>query len=101
MAFKVLVTECANEDLAQLVRYIARDNPQAAKRFGLALLEKLKLLENHPSLGRIVPERSDPTLRELIHPPYRIVYRVKESEHLIEVIRFWHGARGELRLRNE
>ena len=44
MAFQVLVTEIANEDLAGLVRYIARDNPAAAERFGLVLLGKLKLL---------------------------------------------------------
>ena len=58
MAFQVLVTEIANEDLAGLVRYIARDNPAAAERFGLALLGKLKLLREHPLLGRIVPERA-------------------------------------------
>jgi len=95
MAFKVLVTEAANEDLAALVRFIANDNPQAAGRFGLALIEKLKLLCEHPNLGRMVPERADPHLREIMHPPYRIVYRVREREQLVEVLRFWHGARGE------
>lgn len=48
LVFPVLVTEIANEDLAGLVRYIARDNPPAAERFGLALLEKLKFLREHP-----------------------------------------------------
>jgi toxin ParE1/3/4 len=95
MAFKVLVTELANEDLAALVRFIAHDNVPAAERFGLALLEKLKLLQNHPHLGRIVPERADPNLREIIHQPYRIVYRVREHEQVVEVLRFWHSARGE------
>src|SRR5437016_1366945 len=95
MAFKVLVTELANEDLAGLVRYIARDNPDAAERFGLSLIEKLKLLEEHPRLGRVVPERGDPNLREIIHHPYRIVYRVRETERVVETLRIWHGARGE------
>lgn len=57
MAFQALVTEIANEDLAGLVRYIARDNPAAAEPFGLALLEKLKLFRKHPLLGQIVPAR--------------------------------------------
>jgi plasmid stabilization system protein ParE len=95
MAFKVLVTYAANEDLAALVRFIADDNPPAAERFGLALIEKLKLLGDHPNLGRVVPERADPNLREIIYTPYRIVYRVREGERMVEVLRFWHGARGE------
>ena len=98
MAFKILVTERANDDLEELVRYIARDNSQAAERFGHELLNKLRLLELHPFLGRIIPERSDPSLREVIHGSYRIPYRVRESEHVIEVLRFWHGARGKIEL---
>jgi toxin ParE1/3/4 len=98
MVFKILVTDLANEDLAALVSFIARDNPQAAERFGLALIGKLKLLKSHPNLGRIVPERADPNLREIIHNPYRIVYRVHEEERLVKVLRFWHGARGELEI---
>ena len=81
MVFPVLVTEIANEDLAGLVRYIARDNPPAAERFGLALLDKVKLLREHPLLGRIVPERGEPSLREIIHHPYRIVYPVSVAGH--------------------
>ena len=94
MAFKVLVTEIANDDLATLVRFIARDNPSAAERFGFKLLEKLKLLQEQPLLGRVVPERADPNLREIIHQPYRIVYRVSEQRKTVEVLRFWHGAGG-------
>lgn len=96
MAFHVLVTEIANEDLAGLVRYIARDNPVAAERLGMALIEKLKLLREQPLLGRVVPERGEPNLREIVHPPYRIVYRVREREQVVEVLRFWHAARGRI-----
>jgi plasmid stabilization system protein ParE len=96
MAGQVLVTEIANEDLGALVRFIARDDPAAAERFGLALVEKLKLLREQPFLGRMVPERGDPNLRELIHRPYRIVYRVRSDRQVVEVLRFWHGARGEV-----
>jgi toxin ParE1/3/4 len=95
MAFKILVTEIATEDLARLVDFIARDNPAAAGHFGMALLEKLKLLRDHPHWGRVVPERGDPNLREIIHHPYRIVYWVRAQDQLVEVLRFWHGARGE------
>jgi plasmid stabilization system protein ParE len=95
MAFQVRVTEIANDDLAALVRFIARDNPPAAERFGRALIEKLRPLQEQPLMGRVVPERADPNLREIIHRPYRIVYRVSEQHQTVEVLRFWHGAHGE------
>jgi toxin ParE1/3/4 len=98
MAFQVLVTEIANEDLGALVRFIARDNPEAAERFGLSILGKLKLLEEHPRMGRVVPELADPGVREIIHSPYRVIYRIVEGRRVIEVLRVWHGARGEPKL---
>jgi hypothetical protein len=27
--------------------------------------------------------------------PYRIIYRLKKNENQIEILRVWHGARGE------
>jgi len=78
--------------------FIEHDNPAAAERFGLALLGKLKLLRANPMLGRVVLERAEPSLREMMHHPYRIVYRVLEHEQRIEVLRFWHGARGKIEL---
>ena len=101
MAFQVFLTEIAIEDLAGLVRYVARDNPAAAERLGMALLTKVKLLRDFPQLGRVVPERGDERLREIIHRPYRIPYRVHEPEQRVEILRFWHGARGEIQLAGE
>jgi plasmid stabilization system protein ParE len=42
-------------------------------------------------MGRIVPEYGLPSLRELIHPPYRIVYLLKADE--VQVIRVWRSER--------
>jgi toxin ParE1/3/4 len=101
MAYQVLLTDLAIEDLAGLVRYVARDNPTAAMRLGLALINKLKVLRDHPQLGRMLPERGDPALREIVHRPYRIPYRIRELEQRIEILRFWHGARGDIQLSPE
>ncbi|MBI5388091.1 MAG: type II toxin-antitoxin system RelE/ParE family toxin [Verrucomicrobia bacterium] len=95
MAFAVIVTDLANEDPRQAVQHIAQDNPTAAAKLGYAILDRIKLLRDFPWMGRVVPERDDPTLREVIHKPYRIIYRVKTDQHLVEVWRIWHGARGE------
>lgn len=70
------------------------DDPGAAVQTGSAIFHKVDLLREHPLLGRIVPERRRASLREVIHPPYRIVYRFQKPAASIEVLRIWHGARG-------
>ena len=48
------ITAQADRDLQEIVAYIARDNPAAAERFGLALVEKAELLKKFPLLGKKV-----------------------------------------------
>jgi plasmid stabilization system protein ParE len=42
----------------------------------------------------MVPEIGDSSIRELLHGPYRIIYRVREKMNLVEIARYWHAARG-------
>lgn len=58
------------------------------------LISRTRLLARSPELGRIVPEFGDAFIREIVVGSYRVVYRLDDSRHLIEVIRFWHAARG-------
>lgn len=44
-----------------------------------------------PDSGRIVPERRDPVLRELVRPPYRIVY--ERAADRVDILTIFHGAR--------
>jgi toxin ParE1/3/4 len=101
MAFQVLITDRANQDLSEIVAFIKKDNPGAAEKLGHAMIDHLKILRDFPFVGRMVPERGNSRLREIIHFPYRIVYRVNESENLIQVLRFWHAARGKPELQEE
>jgi toxin ParE1/3/4 len=94
MGFKIVFTKPAITDLQSLVGFISRDNPQAGEQFGYAIIEKTDKLVDFPFLGRVVPEFRIDILREIIHRPYRIVYRVHEERELIEILRVWHGARG-------
>ena len=94
MDFKVLITQPAIEDLGGIAKYIGRDNPDSARRTGYWLIEKAESLRQLPFRGRLVPERSQGDCRELIAEEYRIVYRVKEDQKLVEVPRFWHSKRG-------
>jgi len=98
MGFKIVFTQPAIADLEGLVSFIGRDNPQAAERFGYEIFAKAEKLDAFPLLGRVVPEFKVANLREIIHRPYRIVYRVRENQQLIEILRVWHAARGIPRL---
>lgn len=94
MGYQVVLSRTAEADLAEVVEYIARDNPAAAARFGHELVAHTRKLEDFPQIGRVVPEFQIGTLRELIHGSYRIVYQIDEQKKVIEVARFWHAARG-------
>lgn len=98
MAFRVVWSETALADLRDLVRYIARDDRQVAKRFGDLILTKVQSLQAFPRIGRIVPEFREDRLRELIMAPYRIVYEIDDETTTLAILRIWHGARGNLEL---
>jgi toxin ParE1/3/4 len=94
MDYQVVLSPSARADLRDIVRYISFDAPDRALEFGRFLISRTRLLAQSPELGRIVPEFDDPFTREIIVRSYRVVYRLDDSKHLVEVIRFWHGARG-------
>ena len=94
MGWKVIVALSAREDLREIVGYIAKDNPEAASRVGNQLIEKAELLAMFPESGRVVPEFHRPEIREIVYRNYRVIYRVNAVSQVVEIARFWHGARG-------
>ena len=94
MGWQVIIAPSAQTDLADIVRYIAQHNSDAAARLGFELITRAESLTNFPEIGRIVPEFRQPDLREIICRSYRIIYRLKRQDNQIQIVRFWHGARG-------
>ncbi len=94
MGFKIIWSPSSRVDFHNLVSYIAQDDVLAAERMGLHLIAKIEQAAEFPSSGRVVPEFGASHVRELQVPPYRIIYRVKETTSIIEVVRLWHAARG-------
>ena len=94
MGYQIVWTESANDDLKQIVSFIAIDDSDVAEKFGLSIIDQVETLSMHPRLGRIVPEEQIEEIRELILSPYRIVYEIYEKEKVIYVVRVWHSARG-------
>lgn len=95
MAYKLIWSPSARDDLRDLVRFIAFDNPERAASFAFDLIRRVERIEQFPEMGRIVPERKNPLLRELIIRPYRVVYRLTPKSNSAEIVRIWHAARGE------
>jgi toxin ParE1/3/4 len=76
--------------LDAVAAFIARNHPAAAARVVRAIATTVKLLAQHPALGR--PGRVEGT-RELVVPdiPYLVPYRVRGRA--VEILRVFHGAR--------
>ena len=98
MAYKLIWSPAARDDLHAIVVFIARDNPDRAMSFGHTLISETDRLQVFPELGRVVPEYRNDRLREIIIRPYRIVYRVNRDAQVCEIARVWHSARGVLQL---
>jgi len=88
---RIVWTRPAVDDVREIRDYISRDSP----RYGLLVAERLYSavgrLQHHPLSGREVPELGRDDVREVIYPPYRIVYRVRDD--LVEVLTVVHTAR--------
>src|SRR5689334_2247998 len=91
MAYKLIWSPAARDDLHDIVVFIARDDPNRAMIFGYELISETNRLQEFPELGRIVPEYKSNNLREILFRPYRIVYRVEHDQKLYHVARIWHS----------
>jgi len=79
------------EDLERIADYIAFDSKYYAAAFVREIREAARSLRQVARRGRVVPEISDPTIRELLVGNYRLVYQLRKGEAL--VIALIHGAR--------
>jgi toxin ParE1/3/4 len=101
MDYQVALTPSARRDLRAIVRYISLDSPERGMAFGQFLISSTKRLADFPEMGRTVPELNDPSMREVIARSYRIIYRVDHDGCRVDVLRFWHGARGTPRIEED
>ena len=84
-------TRLAERDLDEIAAYIETDNPTAAARVVLEIIDQVEnLLPKHPAIGR--PGRV-PGTRELVIRglPYIVAYRVRDNS--LESLRVLHTSR--------
>lgn len=58
MDFRLLYTQRALSDLAEIIGHIAEDDAKAAERFGKSLLDHIELLTRFPRMGEVIRKRA-------------------------------------------
>lgn len=89
-AYKVFITENAQDDLGHIFSYIAEDSISDARIFFSGLEEKLNTLSTLPERAPYIPENVffGTDYRQLIHRrKYRVIYRIDKNEiYVLRVI---------------
>ncbi len=67
MDYRLLYTQKALNDLAEIIGHIAEDDAEVASRFGSSLLDHIDLLACFPRMGGAIRKR--PRVRKLVHSP--------------------------------
>lgn len=84
--------DSALRDLDDVIQYYTEQQiPHVGEKLVAQVIADIELLNNQPDMGRVVPEFELENLRELIRPPFRIVYRREPSK--VRIVRVWRSER--------
>ena len=98
LEYDVRLLRVAEDDLIEIVTYVAADRPAAAEVVASKIEKNLAHLAKHPHLGRIPKEEDLARLgyRYLVVDNYLIFYTIEQET--IYVHRILHGAQDYLHL---
>lgn len=89
---KLRIARSALADLQAIrAHYLEEGVPDVGLEFVTSILQHVEMLVEHPDAGRKVPEFDQEHIRELIHPPFRVVYLRNASS--INLVRVWRSER--------
>ena len=91
MAYKIVWSPEAIEDLQSIAEYIQRDSEFYARAVVTKILDVSRSIKDFPLIGRIVPELENENIRERFVYSYRLVYQIKTQQILIVAV--IHGRR--------
>lgn len=83
-------TEEALRWLREIRDYIARDNPEAARRTAAGIVDRVEILSTFPQLGQRYEGMTDREVRILLYGHYRIAYLVT-TERDVQLLGIFHG----------
>jgi toxin ParE1/3/4 len=85
---EVIWTEPALANIDDIAEYIALHNIKAAKELVQRIFSKVDRLEKFPESGKVPIEIENLNFREVVVPPCRIFYRVKDRNvYILHVMR--------------
>ncbi|RLC00599.1 MAG: type II toxin-antitoxin system RelE/ParE family toxin [Deltaproteobacteria bacterium] len=89
---KISFAVSALRDLEDVLEYYKEQKiPHVGERLVAQVIKDIELLGKQPDMGRLVPEFELDNLRELIRPPFRIVYR--RDRNKVRIVRVWRSER--------
>jgi plasmid stabilization system protein ParE len=91
MARKIIWSFEATADLEAIADYIAKDSAFYAAALVQEIRDASRSLDQLSERGRIVPELSNPNIRELFVKEYRLIYSIEESR--VVILGLIHGKR--------
>ncbi len=87
----IVIRRKAADDLERIFTWIAEDNPSAARGIVRRLRDRIARLAT-PGLEHMGRPGVVENTRELIEPPYIIVYKVDGDREAIEIVAIYHAA---------
>jgi len=83
-------------DLKDIYDYISRDSKRYAQLQIVKIQTKTEMIKSNIYIGKIVDEKKDENIREIIEGNYRIIYRII-SENEVHILMVHHSARDLIR----
>ena len=94
MPAKIRLTfaQSALDDLKDILEFYREQQVlQVGEKLVADVIRDIELFAEHPDMGRIVPEFEVESLRELIRPPFRIIYRRDRDK--VRIVTVWRSER--------
>ncbi|BAZ51834.1 plasmid stabilization system protein [Nostoc sp. NIES-4103] len=91
MAYQVVWSSKALEDVEAIATYISRDSSSYTAAVVQKILDVTRQLTDFPFSGRVVPEFNEDTIREKFAYSYRIIYQIRDDTVTIAAV--IHGKR--------
>jgi toxin ParE1/3/4 len=82
----------ALQDLSDIYQYVRKDSKFYADRLVDEIYLRVTAIIDQPLIGRIVPEKADPLIREVFKGNYRIIYSLQNPSALT-IYRIIHRSR--------
>ncbi|MEG3437986.1 type II toxin-antitoxin system RelE/ParE family toxin [Pannus brasiliensis CCIBt3594] len=86
MAYRVVWSSKAIEDVDAIATYIGRDSPSYAAAVVRRILDTSRSLETSPLSGKHCAEFSDETIREKSAYTYRLIYQIQGDSVIVAAI---------------